>query len=80
METLWITVYKDTVNNKYNGDNNLLNIKVPLVFAELYFLKYINNIDYRNFNDFINNHTADITENFYKFAKEYDAIIDIEEM
>ena len=28
METIIIVVYKDTINHKYNGDNNLSCIKV----------------------------------------------------
>ena len=80
METVWITVYKDTMNHEYNGDNNLLNVKITREFAELYFLDKVNKDDYRSFTDFINNYTADTTEDFYEFARDHDAIIEIEEM
>ena len=79
METVFITVYKDTINHKYNGNDNLSVIKVSREFAELYFLEKVNKDDYRSFTDFINNYTADDTEDFYEFAKEYDGIIEIED-
>jgi len=80
MNTIAITVYKDTVNHEYNGDNNLLCVYVEKEFAELYFSDKVSKDDYRNFAEFINNYTAEDTEDFYEFAKEYDAIIRIEDM
>lgn len=80
MNTIVITVYKDTINHQYNGDNNLSCIYVEKEFAELYFLEKVNKDDYRSFTDFINNYTADDTEDFYEFAKEYNAIIKVEDM
>lgn len=79
-KTIKITIYKDTVNHKYNGDDNLLNVEVTRDFAELYFLDKVYKEDYRTFDDFINNYTADYTEDFYEFAKQYNAIIKIEEV
>ena len=80
METIIIVVYKDTINHKYNGDNNLSCIKVTREFAELYYLERVNKEDFKSFESFINNYTADATEDFYEYAKEYNAIIDIEDM
>lgn len=79
METVLITVYKDTINHKYNGDNNLSVIKVSREMAELYFTERVNKEDYKTFNDFINNYMADNTEDFYEFAKEHNGIIEIED-
>jgi len=80
MNTIAIVVYKDTINNEHNSDDNLSCIYVEKKFAELYFLNKINKDDYSNFAEFIDNYTADDTTDFYKFVNECDAIIRIEDM
>lgn len=78
--TVLITVYKDTINHKYNEDNNLTNICVDYSFAKEYYKEKINKLDYPTYSLFINNCTAEDTEDFYEYAKEHNKIISMEDM
>lgn len=75
MEKIWICVYRDTVET-HNDNWNLTEIQVAKDFAEQYFneckTKYFD-----SFEDFLNEYTADDTEDFYHYALKHHEIISI---
>ena len=70
MNAIWITVYRDTIE-EHNGDDNLSDILVRKDFAEKYFNEVL------AFDDWENNYTADDTIDFYQYANAHNAIIKI---
>ena len=79
---IWISVYRDTIE-KHNKDWNLSDILVTENFAKQYYNERIATLEeneYKNYQDFISEYTCDDTEDFYKYAKEHDAIIEISHM
>lgn len=79
--TINITVYRDTFedfwNNPNMGDNNIADIIVSVDFAKQYWKE--NQAEYyKTFEDFYCNYTCDDTEDFYQYASERKAILDIE--
>ena len=76
--TYWIEVYRDTIED-HNEDNNLSAILVTEDFAEQYFDECIamNYEDHITFDNWIMNHEADETMDFYQYANKHKAIIDI---
>ena len=81
MKKIWITVYKDTIK-QHNDDWNLSDIQVSEEFAKQYFneCKENSNCEWKTYEEFIDNYTADDTEDFYEYAKNHDAIFKIEHM
>ena len=79
MENVWICVYRDTVE-KHNEIDNLTEVLVTRAFAEQYFNERILNDedDELTFEEFLNEYTADWTEDFYEYAMEHNAIIEKE--
>lgn len=81
METIWICVYRDTIE-EHEDDWNLTEVQVTKEFAEQYFRECIlTNEDYddwKTFDDFWNEYTADDTEDFYEYAMKHNAVIDKE--
>ena len=79
MKTVLITVYKDTIK-RHNDDWNLTDIEVTEEFARKYFEECIKESDceWKTYEEFMDNHTADDTEDFYKYAKKHDAILSME--
>ena len=78
-KTLWITVYKDTVKT-HDDNENLTGIKVLEAFAKQYFEECIKDseCEWKTYEEFVVNYTADDTEDFYEYAKKHNAILDIE--
>lgn len=80
-DTIKIGVYRDTFedfwNNPNMGNNNIADIVVSVDFAKQYW-KENQAEHYKTFEDFYCNHTCDDTEDFYQYASEQDAILDIE--
>lgn len=79
-KTIWICVYRDTIE-QHDESNNLTEIKVEKEFAERYFNECIKTLEdniYSDFEEFLDEYTADDTENFYDFAVKNNAIIDKE--
>lgn len=70
MNTIWIAVYRDTIE-EHDEDDNLSEILVAEDFAEKYFNEVLVLDDWKN------NYTADDTIDFYQYAKKHDAIIEI---
>lgn len=81
MKTVWITVYKDTIK-RHNDDWNLSDIQVSEEFAKQYFneCKVNSDCEWKTYEAFMDNYTADDTEDLYEYAKKHDAIIKIEHM
>lgn len=77
MKTIWIEVYRDTIED-HNEDNNLSEILVTKDFARQYFDECIAKDDNQIvFGKWVMNHVADETMDFYQYAKEHNAIIEI---
>lgn len=72
----WICVYRDTIE-EHENDWNLTDIEVTEEFAQQYFEECIKESDceWKKYDDFIVNYTADDTEDFYEYAKKYNAIL-----
>lgn len=77
MNKISICVYRDTIE-EHNDDWNLSEVWVIKDFAEQYYNNSENKEYYETFEDFLNEFTADDTEDFYEYAKEHNAIIEIE--
>jgi hypothetical protein len=75
MEKIWICVYRDTVET-HNDNWNLTEIQVAKHFAKQYFdeckAEYFD-----SFEEFLNEYTADNTEDFYSYALKHHEIISI---
>lgn len=76
MKTIWIAVYKDTISRKNIADNNISYVKVIRDFAKKYWEERQSEY-YSTFDEFLDNYTCDDTADFYRYAKEHDAIIEI---
>lgn len=78
MENIWICVYRDTIE-EHDDDNNLSEVLVTKEFAEQYFKERIlKEDDDLTFEEFLNEYTADWTEDFYDYAMKYNAVIKIQ--
>ena len=78
MENIWICVYRDTIE-EHDADENLTEVLVTKEFAEQYFNeRYVE--DGFTFEDFLDEYTADWTEDFYEYAMERNAVIEIKHL
>lgn len=77
MENVWICVYRDTIE-EHDEIDNLTEVLVTREFAEQYFNECILNDedDELTFEEFLNEYTADWTEDFYEYAMEHNAVIE----
>lgn len=75
-ETVWICVYKDTIR-RHNDNDNLAHIKVLKSFAERYY-KQQTDSEWKTFEEFLGNYTADETDDFYVYAKKNNAILEMD--
>lgn len=81
VEVISICVYRDTIEDDFYAENNLSEILVTEDFAKQYFGECIvpNCEEDISFDTWYNDeYTADETENFYQYAKEHSAILNIE--
>lgn len=76
MEAIWICVYRDTIE-EHEDDNNLAEVQVTKEFAEQYFNEYQKQY-YNSMEDFLNEYTADETQEFYGYAMKHHAVIAVE--
>lgn len=76
-DRIWICVYRDTIE-EHDENENLTELLVTKDFARQYYDECVKQSDdaYGNADEFFENYTADDTEDFYKYAKEHNAIID----
>ena len=76
MEKLLICVYRDTIE-EHDEIDNLAYIEVTMDFLKQYVRERQNGL-FNDSEEFLNEYTADNTEDFYEYAMEHDAIINIE--
>lgn len=77
MEAIWICVYRDTIE-EHDDDNNLAEVQVTREFAEQFFNECVltdEDNEYKTFEDFYNEYTADETQGFYNYAMKHNAVI-----
>ena len=80
METIWICVYRDTIE-EHDDDWNLTEVEVSKEVAEQYFKERILTEEYnewKTFEEFLDEYTADDVPDFYDYAMKHDAIIQTE--
>ena len=80
METIWICVYRDTIE-EHDDDWNLTEVQVAKDVAEQYFNECILTDEYnewKTFEEFLNEYTADDTEGFYAYAMKHNAVVQTE--
>ena len=70
-----ITIYKDTVTLQYEGDDNLMIVKVP----EECIKRYATEIRKANYDEWIKSYTADDTEGLFNFVIMNDYKYELEE-
>lgn len=74
-ERVWVCVYRDTIEEHDEVDN------LSYVWVETDFLnQYVKerNKGFESLEEFLNEYTADTTEDFYEYAMEHGAVIAIE--
>lgn len=79
-ERVWICVFRDTVEElEDDWQINLSEILVTEDFARQYFEEYCAEQydEHIDFDNWIMNYDASETEDFYKYAKEHNAVIDV---
>lgn len=74
METIWICVYRDTIE-EHDDDWNLTEVQVTKEFAEQYFKECGKGEYFNNFEEFYEEYTADDTEDFWAYAMKHNAVI-----
>ena len=70
-----ITIYKDTVTLEYEGDDNLMTVKV----SEECIRRYVTEICKANYDEWIKSYTADSTEGLFNFIIMNDYEYELEE-
>lgn len=75
MKTILVCVYRDTIE-EHNEVNNLSYVEVTTKFIDQYVREQKNGL-FKNLEEFLNEYTADDTEDFYAYAMEHDAVIAI---
>lgn len=78
-EKIWICVYRDTIE-EHDEVDNLSEVLVTKEFAKKYFKERIleDENDKLTFEEFLNEYTADWTEDFYEYAMEHNAVIEVQ--
>ena len=76
METIWICVYRDTIE-EHDEVDNLAYVQVAREFVEQYVRERQNGL-FEGTEEFLNEYTADNTEDFYEYAMEHGAVIQVE--
>ena len=76
MKNMWIGVYRSTIEDfdQYD-DNNLAEVLVAEEFVKQYFEECQKEY-YDTLEDFLNEYIADDTENFYEYAMKHNAVIE----
>lgn len=75
-ETIWICVYRDTIE-EHDDNWNLTDVQVTKECFESYYNERCKEC-YNSMEDFLNEYTADNTEDFYSYAMEHNAVLDKE--
>lgn len=75
MEKVWVCVYKDTIEEHDEADN-LAYVEVTMEFFEQYVKE--RKRGFESLEEFLNEYTADTTEDFYEYAMKHGAVIAVE--
>lgn len=75
MEKVLVCVYRDTIE-EHDEVDNLAYVEVTKKFLELYVREQQGGF-FKDVEEFLNEYTADNTEDFYEFAMEYGAVIQV---
>lgn len=75
MEKVLVCVYRDTVK-EHDEVDNLAYVQVTMDFLAKYVRERQN--DFKDVEEFLNEYTADNTEDFYEYAMEHRAVIKVE--
>lgn len=76
MEKVWVCVYRDTVE-EHDEVNNLAYVQVTMNFLAKYVRERQNGF-FKDLEEFLNEYTADNTEDFYEYAMEHGAVLQVE--
>ena len=76
MEKVWVCVYRDTVE-EHDEVDNLAYVEVTMDFLNQYVKERLNGV-FKDLEEFLNEYTADSTEDFYEYAMEHNAVIAVE--
>lgn len=76
MEKVWVCVYRDTVE-EHDEVNNLAYVQVTMNFLAKYVRERQKGF-FKDLEEFLNEYTADNTEDFYEYAKEHGAVLQVE--
>ena len=76
MKTICVCVYRDTIE-EHDEVNNLSYVEVTTDFLAKY-VKERQGEFFKDLEEFLNEYTADDTEDFYKYAMEHNAVISVE--
>lgn len=76
MEELWICVYRDTIE-EHDESSNLTEVLVTKDFVEQYFDELQSDC-FDSLEEFLDEYTADNTQNFYDYAMKHNAVIKTE--
>lgn len=71
----WVCVYRDTIE-EHDEIDNLAEVQVTMEFVEQYVREKQNGI-FDNVEEFLNEYTADNTEDFYEYAMKHKAVIQV---
>lgn len=76
MDKVWVCVYRDTIE-EHDEANNLTYVEVTMDFLKQY-VKERQGGFFKDTEEFLNEYTADNTEDFYEYAMEHNAVIQVE--
>ena len=76
METIGVCVYRDTIE-EHDEVNNLSYVKVTMDFLDQYVREQQGGL-FKDLGQFLDEYTADDTEDFYEYAMEHRAVIAVE--
>lgn len=76
LEKVWVCVYRDTIE-EHDEVDNLAYVEVTMEFLKQY-VKERQDGFFKDVAEFLNEYTADNTEDFYQYAMEHGAVIKVE--
>ena len=76
MEKVWVCVYRDTIE-RHDEVDNLAYVEVTMDFLEQYVRERQDGL-FKDLEEFLNEYTADNTEDFYEYAMEHGAVLQVE--
>ena len=76
MEKIWVCVYRDTIE-EHDEVDNLAYVQVTMDFLAKYVVERQDGL-FKDLEEFLNEYTADNTEDFYEYAIKHKAVIQVE--